>query len=109
MIKVFDLSRTPWDLRCPDYSDLSLHPLQLINSFIDILIFYLSVKVSKKVNCALMINHLWWPRLYSREVDPIFCENIQGLLQDTWFVIQCQGDRGPIFYLPISFIVSSMV
>ena len=87
MIKVFDLSREPRDLRCPDYSDLSLHSLQLIDGFIDILIFYLSVKVSKKVDCALMINHLWWPRLDSREVDPIFCENIQCLLQNARFVI----------------------
>ncbi len=92
MIKVFDLSREPWHLRSPDYSDFSLHPLQLIDGFIDILIFYLSVKVSKKVDCALIIDHLWWPRLDSREVDPIFCEDIKRLLQNTWFVIQCQDD-----------------
>jgi hypothetical protein len=87
VIKVFDLCWEPWYLRCSYYGNFGLHLLQLINGFIDILIIYLSVKISKKVDCALMINHFGWPRLNPREVNPIFSESIQCLLQNARFVI----------------------
>jgi hypothetical protein len=61
VVEVFNLSWEPWHLRCSHYGNFSLHSLQLIYSLIDMLIINLSVKISEKVDCALMIDHFRWP------------------------------------------------
>lgn len=68
----------------------------------------LALEICIEVDYHLIIYNFWRPRLYPREVDSILGENIKRILKYPWSVLQRDGNRRAVLYLPVGLHVLSL-